>query len=179
MTEMARVIVIGGGIVGCSILYHLAKAGCRDALLLERKELTAGATWHAAGNVHTQSGFPNLSTLQAYSLRLYDRLADEVGQEVGSHVVGGFFLAQTKERLEEFKFLAGKFKALGIEYDLVTPADIKEKYPLINTDGLVGGAWGPGRGVCGSLFRDDGACRRSAPDGRTHCPQYTGYRDHA
>ncbi|MCP4184220.1 MAG: FAD-dependent oxidoreductase [Hyphomicrobiales bacterium] len=146
MTKQVRIIVIGGGIVGCSILYHLAKAGCKDALLIERKELTAGATWHAAGNVHTQSGFPNLSTLQAYSLRLYGGLAEEVGQEVGSHVVGGFFLAQTKERLKEFKFLAGKFKAIGIEYDLVTPDEIKEKYPLINTDDLVGGAWDPDEG---------------------------------
>ncbi|MCP4072500.1 MAG: FAD-dependent oxidoreductase [Hyphomicrobiales bacterium] len=146
MTEHVRIVVIGGGIVGCSILYHLAKAGCADALLIERRELTAGATWHAAGNVHTQSGFPNLSTLQAYSLRLYDGLAEEVGQEVGSHVVGGFFLAQTKERMEEFKFLAGKFKGIGIEYDLVTPAEIKQKYPLINTDGLVGGAWDPDEG---------------------------------
>ncbi len=146
MCYSARVVVIGGGIVGCSILYHLAKAGCRDAVLLERKELTAGATWHAAGNVHTQSAFPNLSALQAYSLRLYDGLAAEVGQDVGSHVVGGFFLAQSQERLQEFKFLAGKFKALGLEYELVTPAEIKAKHPLINTDGLTGGAWDPEEG---------------------------------
>ncbi len=146
MTVHARIIVVGGGIVGCSILYHLTRAGCKDALLIERKELTAGATWHAAGNVHTQSGFPNLSTLQAYSLRLYDGLSEEVGQDVGSHVVGGFFLAQTKERMREFEFLAGKFKALGIEYNLVTPAEIKQKYPLINTNGLVGGAWDPEEG---------------------------------
>ena len=142
----ARVIVIGGGIVGVSILYHLAKAGCKDALLLERNELTSGATWHAAGNVHTQSAYPALSALQAYSLRLYDGLAEEVGQEVGSHVVGGFFLAQSKERMEEFKFLAGKFKALGIEYDLVTPSEINDRHPLIDTTGLYGAAWDPEEG---------------------------------
>ena len=101
MTTHARIIVIGGGIVGVSILYHLAKAGETDALLLERRELTAGATWHAAGNVHTQSAFANLSALQAYSLRLYDGLAEEVGQEVDSHVVGGFFLAHSAERMRE------------------------------------------------------------------------------
>ncbi len=145
-TGRTSVIVIGGGIVGCSILYHLAKTGRCDALLLERNELTSGATWHAAGNVHTQSAFPNLSALQAYSLRLYDGLAEEVGQEVGSHVVGGFFLAQTPERMEEFRFLAGKFRALGIEYELVTPSEIKAKHPLIATDGLVGGAWDPEEG---------------------------------
>lgn len=144
--QQARIIIIGGGIVGCSILYHLAKAGEADALLLERRDLTAGATWHAAGNVHTQSAFANLSALQAYSLRLYDGLAEEVGQEVGSHVVGGFFLAQTNARMEEFKHLAGKFRALGLEYDLVTPSEIQAKYPLLRVDDLKGGAWDPEEG---------------------------------
>lgn len=144
--QNARIIIIGGGIVGCSVLYHLARAGCKDAMLIERAELTAGATWHAAGNVHSQNPIPNLSTLQAYSMRLYDGLPAEIGQHVGSHVVGGFFLAQSDERMEEFKFLAGKFKALGLTYDLVTPADIKARFPLINTKGLVGGAWDPDEG---------------------------------
>lgn len=146
MTTQARVIVIGGGIVGVSTLYHLAKAGAQDTLLLERRELTAGATWHAAGNVHTQSAYANLSALQAYSLRLYDGLADEVGQDVGSHVVGGFFLAQTKARMEEFKHLAGKFRGLGLEYELVTPSEIKAAYPLMNVSDLKGGAWDPEEG---------------------------------
>ncbi len=146
MPRQAQVIIIGGGIIGCSILYHLAKAGCTDAALLERNELTSGATWHAAGNVHTQSAYANLSSLQAYSLRLYDGLAAEVGQEVGSHVVGGFFLAQTRERMEEFSYLAGKFRALGLEYELVTPAEIRDRHPLINTGDLVGGAWDPEEG---------------------------------
>ncbi len=144
--QQARVISIGGGIVGTSTLYHLAKAGEKDALLLERRALTAGATGHAAGNVHTQSAYANLSALQAYSLRLYDGLAEEVGQEVGSHVVGGFFLAQTDARMEEFKHLAGKFKGLGLEYDLVTPSEIKDKYPLLRIDDLKGGAWDPEEG---------------------------------
>ena len=146
MTTHARIIIIGGGIVGVSTLYHLAKAGEKEALLLERRELTAGATWHAAGNVHTQSAYANISALQAYSLRLYDGLAEEVGQEVGSHVVGGFFLAQTKERMEEFKHLAGKFRALGLEYDLVSPSEMKAKYPLLNVSDLEGGAWDPEEG---------------------------------
>ncbi len=146
MTTQARIIIIGGGIVGVSTLYHLAKAGETGALLLERRELTAGATWHAAGNVHTQSAYANLSGLQAYSLRLYDGLAKEVGQEVGSHIVGGFFLAQTKERMKEFKHLAGKFRGLGLEYELVTPDEIKAKYPLMNVSDLIGGAWDPEEG---------------------------------
>ncbi len=146
MTTHARIIVIGGGIVGVSILYHLAKAGERDALVLERRELGAGATWHAAGNVHTQSAYANLSALQAYSLRLYEGLAEEVGQEVGAHVVGGFFLARTKERMEEFKHLAGKFRALGLEYELVGAQQIKAECPLLNIGDLEGGAWDPEEG---------------------------------
>ncbi len=141
-----RVIIIGGGIVGLSTLYHLAKAGEPEPLLLERRELAAGATWHAAGNVHTQSAYANLSALQAYSIRLYDSLGTEVGQDVGSHIVGGFFLAQTQERMEEFRRLAGKFRTLGIEYELVTPDEIRTKHPLVRVDDLYGGAWDPDEG---------------------------------
>ena len=162
MTTHARIIIIGGGIIGCSTLYHLAKAGNTDALLLERRDLTAGATWHAAGNVHTQSAYANLSALQAYSLRLYDSLSDEVGQDVDSHVVGGFFLAQTRERMEEFKHLAGKFRALNLEYELVTPAEIKAKYPLLNVSDLEGGAWDPRGGLRRPLLRDHGARGRGS-----------------
>ncbi len=129
-----------------SVLYHLAKAGERDVLLLERRDLAAGATWHAAGNVHAQSVHANLSLLQAYSLRLYDGLDEEVGQPVDSHVVGGFFLAQSRERMVEFRHLAGKFRSLGIEYELVSPADIKRKHPLLNVSDLEGGAWDPEEG---------------------------------
>ena len=146
----ARVIVVGGGIVGCSVLYHLARAGCADALLLERAELTSGATWHAAGNVHNQHYYANMSLLQTYSLDLYDKLHAETGREVGARIVGGFFLAQTRERMEEFKFLAGKFKGLGMPYELVTPAEIKAKSPLVRTDGLQGGAWDPHEGFVDS-----------------------------
>ena len=112
--QQARIIIIGGGIIGCSVLYHLARAGCRDALLIERAELTAGATWHAAGNVHNQNPIPNLSTLQAYSMKLYDGLSAEVGQEVGSHVVGGFFVAQSRARMEEFQLPRRQIQSPGI-----------------------------------------------------------------
>ena len=136
-------IIIGGRIFGVSTLYHLARAGEPEPLLLERRDPTAGATWHAAGNVRTQSAFANASTLQAYSLDLYRSLEDEVGQPMGCHVVCGFFLAQTPERMEEFRYLAGKFRALGIAYERVTPGEIKAKHPLLRTDDHLGGAWDP------------------------------------
>ncbi len=146
MATTARTIIVGGGIVGVSILYHLAKAGEKDALLLERRNLSSGATWHSAGNVHTQSAHANLSLLQAYSLRLYGGLEQEVGQRVDAHVVGGFFLAQTRERMEEFKHLAGRFRSLGIDYELVTAAEIESRHPLLSVSDLAGGAWDPGEG---------------------------------
>ncbi len=146
MPVTARIVIIGGGIMGVSVLYHLARAGETDVLLLERRELTSGATWHAAANVHTQSAHANLSALQAYSLRLYERLEAEVGQPVQSHVVGGFFLARTRERMEEFKHLAGRFRCLGIDYELVTPAEILSRHPLLDVSDLEGGAWDPEEG---------------------------------
>ena len=146
MASHGRIIIIGGGIVGVFTLYHLARAGEPEPLLPERRDPTAGATWHVAGNVHTQSAFANLSTLQAYSLDLYRLLEDEVGQPIGCHVVGGFFLAQTPERTEECRYLAGKFRTLGIAYELVTPGEIKAKHPLLRTDDLLGGAWDPDEG---------------------------------
>ncbi len=146
MKQDARIVIVGGGIIGCSILYHLAKAGCSDVILLERAELTAGATWHAAGNTHTQSGVPNMSRLQAYSLELYAKLEQETGQAVGTHTVGGFFLAQSEARMERFRFLVSKFRYLGLDYELVTPDEVKARHPLVNTEGLVGALWDPDEG---------------------------------
>ncbi len=127
-------------------MYHLARAGCGDALLLERAELTSGATWHAAGNVHNQHHHPNMSLLQTYSLDLYEGLRAEAGRDVGARIVGGFFLAQTRARMEEYKYLAGKFRGLGMPYELVSPAEIKAGMPMVNVDGLQGGAWDPHEG---------------------------------
>ncbi|MGV8987260.1 MAG: hypothetical protein ACOH2H_13370 [Cypionkella sp.] len=111
MTTQARIIIDGGGIVGVSTPCQLAKADEKDALLFVARELMAGAAWHVAGNLHILSALANLSALQACSECPYDSLA----AEAGSHVAGGFLLAQTKERMEGFKHLASKFRHLGLK----------------------------------------------------------------
>ena len=99
----ARVVIIGGGVVGCSILFHLAKLGWKDVVLLERSELTSGSSWHAAGQIHTISSDPNISRLQGYTINLYKELEELSGQSVGLHNTGGFYLASTPERLDYLK----------------------------------------------------------------------------
>src|ERR1700744_4077102 len=99
MKRHAKVVVIGGGVVGASVLYHLTKAGWKDVLLIERDELTAGSTWHAAGGMHTVNGDPNVAKLQQYTINLYKELEKISGQSCGVHITGGIMLAGTKERL--------------------------------------------------------------------------------
>ena len=103
MKTQARVVVIGGGVVGCSVLYHLTKAGWKDVVLVERDILTSGSTWHAAGGFHTLNGDPNVAKLQGYTIGLYDELERISGQACGLHRSGGLILADTKERMEWLK----------------------------------------------------------------------------
>ena len=100
MKSSARVVVVGGGVVGASVLYHLTKAGWTDVVLVERKELTAGSTWHAAGGMHTLNGDPNVARLQQYTVNLYKEIEAESGQNCGIHLPGGLQLADTPERLD-------------------------------------------------------------------------------
>lgn len=141
MTEHARVVVIGGGVVGASALYHLAKLGWKDCLLLERDELSSGSTWHAAGNVPTFSGSWNIMKMQAYSARLYAKLGQEVDYPMNYHVTGSIRLAHSKSRMEEFAHSCAMAHAQGLDYALLSPAEIKEKYPLMEMDDIVGGLW--------------------------------------
>ncbi|MGB1752699.1 MAG: FAD-dependent oxidoreductase, partial [Paracoccaceae bacterium] len=99
----AKVVVVGGGVVGCSILFHLAKFGWKDAVLLERDELTSGSSWHAAGGIHTISSDPNISRLQSYTINLYKEIEELSGQSVGLHQTGGFYAASTKEWYDYLK----------------------------------------------------------------------------
>nr|NIR36238.1 FAD-binding oxidoreductase [Actinomycetota bacterium]NIS30532.1 FAD-binding oxidoreductase [Actinomycetota bacterium]NIT95112.1 FAD-binding oxidoreductase [Actinomycetota bacterium]NIU18789.1 FAD-binding oxidoreductase [Actinomycetota bacterium]NIU65740.1 FAD-binding oxidoreductase [Actinomycetota bacterium] len=100
MNDQARVVVIGGGVVGASVLYHLTKAGWTDAVLLERTELTAGSTWHSAGGMHTLNGDPNVAKLQQYTIELYEEIEEASGQDCGIHITGGIMLADTPERMD-------------------------------------------------------------------------------
>jgi len=131
MKSHARAVVIGGGVVGCSVLYHLTKAGWKDVVLIERDQLTCGSTWHAAGGFHTLNGDPNVAKLQGYTIGLYDELEKISGLSCGLHRAGGLLLADTKERMEWLKMAHARARYLGLETELLTPKEAKERMPLL------------------------------------------------
>ena len=138
MTQTARVVVVGGGVVGVSTLYHLARKGWRDVLLLERKELTSGSTWHAAGLLPLFNMSYSVGQLHKYSVRLYGELEAETGQDVGLRTVGNIRLATTLDRMDEYRQYAGVASTIGVAVEFLTPAEVQEIWPLATTDGLLG-----------------------------------------
>ena len=143
LPKHSRVVVVGGGAVGCSALYHLASRGLTDALLLEMDELTSGSTWHAAGNCPNFSGSFGIMKLQRYSTRLYAGLGAAVDYPINYHVTGAIRLAQGRERMDEFRHVTGMARHQGIEFEVLSPTDIKGRYPFIEAKGLEGGQWDP------------------------------------
>lgn len=146
MTQIYRAIVIGGGVVGCSVLYHLAKAGWSDVLLIERSELTSGSTWHAAGGFHTLNGDPNVARLQAYTISLYEELEKMTGQSCGLHLVGGVQMADSPERLDFLRMAHARGRYLGMETEIITPSEAKAMFPLMDERHFVGALWDPVEG---------------------------------
>ena len=143
MAERTRVLVVGGGAVGCSVLYHLALRGWTDAILLEQDELTSGSTWHAAGNCPTFATSWALMRMQAASAALYRRLAADPERPIAYHVTGSVRLAHTPQRMDEFRQVLGMAHAQDLAYELLDPAELRHRYPLIETDGLLGALWDP------------------------------------
>lgn len=138
MKTHTRVAVIGGGVVGCSVLYHLTKAGWKDVVLIERDQLTSGSTWHAAGGFHTLNGDPNVAKLQGYTIGLYDELEKISGQSCGLHRSGGLLLADTPERMEWLKMAHARARYLGLETELLTMKEAKQMLPLLEEKYFVG-----------------------------------------
>ena len=138
MKSHTQVVVIGGGVVGCSVLYHLAKFGVTDCVLLERDELTSGSTWHAAGGMHTINGDPNVAKLQKYTIELYKEIEELSGQATGLHMTGGVMLAATEARFDWLKGLAAKGRYLDIEAEIITPEKAHELMPLLDPKQFVG-----------------------------------------
>ena len=130
----ARVVVIGGGVVGCSILFHLAKFGWKDVVLLERDELTSGSSWHAAGGIHTISSDPNISRLQSYTINLYKEIEELSGQSVGLHQTGGFYAASTKGWYDYLKGERSKARYMGLDQEFISPRELADRHPLIDPD---------------------------------------------
>jgi len=146
LPEKSRVVIIGGGVVGCSIAYHLAKRGERDVVLLERLQLTHGATWHAAGLVGQLRSSSNLTRLMRYSAELYGKLEAETGQATGWQRAGSLRLASSPARWQELKRSATMAKGFGFHVELVSPREARELFPLIEPAGVVGAAWIEGDG---------------------------------
>ena len=143
MKITTRVAVIGGGVVGASVLYHLTKLGWSDVMLLERSELTSGSTWHAAGGFHTLNGDTNMAALQGYTIRLYKELEELTGLSCGLHHVGGVTLADNQDRFDMLVAERAKHRFMGLETEIVGPDEIKKIAPVTNVEGIIGGLYDP------------------------------------
>ena len=143
MKTNSRVVVIGGGVVGCSVLYHLTKLGWSDVMLLERSELTSGSSWHAAGGFHTLNGDTNMAALQGYTIRLYKELEEITGMSCGLHHVGGVTLADNQERFDMLLAERAKHRYMGLETEIVGPEEIAKIAPVTNIEGILGGLYDP------------------------------------
>lgn len=136
MRTTAQAVVIGGGVIGCSILYHLTKLGWSDVVLLERDELTSGSTWHAAANIHGLHDSTNISRIQHYTMNLYNALEEETGQSCGVFQPGSLYLAQTEERVHQLRLQAAKAKLYGMNFYEISIEEAQELNPMVNYDGI-------------------------------------------
>ncbi|NQV97771.1 MAG: GcvT family protein [Acidimicrobiaceae bacterium] len=143
MKSSTRVVVIGGGVVGASVLYHLTKAGWTDVVLVERKELTAGSTWHSAGGMHTLNGDPNVSKLQQYTINLYKDIEAQSGQSCSIHLPGGLMLANDRERMDWLRMAQARGRYLGMDLEIISTKEAKEYFPLLEEKYFVGALYDP------------------------------------
>ena len=143
LPSSARAVVIGGGAVGCSVLYHLAEMGWTDCVLLEKNELTSGSTWHAAGNCPNFVGSWTMMKIQSYSTQLYRKLGDLVDYPMNYHVTGAIRLAHSRQRMEEFRHVQSMGRHMGIEFEEMSNSDMQAMYPFLETHDLYGGQWDP------------------------------------
>lgn len=168
MKSHYRAVVIGGGVVGASVLYHLAKFGWNDVALIERAELTAGSTWHAAAGFHALNADPNVAALQDYTIKLYREIEAESGQNIGLHMTGGVNIASHPDRWEWLKSAWAIFQSVGIETArLVTPEEIKEICPIVDVTGVLGGLYDSNEGHLdpyGTTHAYVGAARKRGAD---------------
>lgn len=172
MKTTTRVAVIGGGVVGCSVLYHLTKLGWSDVMLIERSDLTSGSTWHAAGGFHTLNGDTNMAALQGYTIRLYKELEEITGMSCGLHHVGGVTLADNKERFDMLLAERAKHRYMGLETEIVGPEEIAKIAPITNLDGIIGGLYDPLDGhldPSGTTHAYAKAARMGGATIETHC----------
>jgi len=172
MQTTTRVAVIGGGVVGASVLYHLTKLGWSDVMLLERSELTSGSTWHAAGGFHTLNGDTNMAALQGYTIRLYRELEEITGLSCGLHHVGGVTLADNQDRFDMLLAERAKHRFMGLDTEIVGPEEIAKIAPITNLDGIIGALYDPLDGhldPSGTTHAYAKAARMGGASIETHC----------
>ncbi|MGA9252968.1 MAG: FAD-dependent oxidoreductase [Roseobacter sp.] len=172
MKTTTRVAVIGGGVVGASVLYHLTKLGWSDVMLLERSELTSGSTWHAAGGFHTLNGDTNMAALQGYTIRLYRELEEITGLSCGLHHVGGVTLADNQDRFDMLLAERAKHRFMGLDTEIVGPEEIAKIAPITNLDGIIGALYDPLDGhldPSGTTHAYAKAARMGGATIETHC----------
>ncbi|WP_300029771.1 FAD-dependent oxidoreductase [uncultured Roseobacter sp.] len=172
MQTTTRVAIIGGGVVGASVLYHLTKLGWSDVMLLERSELTSGSTWHAAGGFHTLNGDTNMAALQGYTIRLYKELEEITGMSCGLHHVGGVTLADNQDRFDMLLAERAKHRFMGLDTEIVGPEEIRRIAPVTNTDGIIGALYDPLDGhldPSGTTHAYAKAARMGGATIETHC----------
>mgnify|MGYP003302665227 FL=1 len=141
METHAKAVIIGGGVVGCSILFHLAKFGWKDVVLLERNELTSGSSWHAAGQIHTISSDPNISRLQGYTINLYKEIEETSGHSIGMHATGGFYLASNQTWYDYLKRERSKARYMGLNQEFISVKEAAERHPLIEPKHYLAALW--------------------------------------
>jgi dimethylglycine dehydrogenase len=146
MKSSAQVVVIGGGVVGASVLFHLTEAGWTDVVLVERKELTAGSTWHSAGGMHTLNGDPSVSKLQQYTIELYQQIEARSGQACSIHLPGGLMLADDRERLDWLRMAQARGRYLGMDLEIISAAEAKAMFPMMEEQYFVGALFDPVEG---------------------------------
>lgn len=172
MKTTTQVCVIGGGVVGCSVLYHLTKFGWSDVMLVERSELTSGSTWHAAGGFHTLNGDTNMAALQGYTIGLYKELEEITGMSCGLHHVGGLTLADTPERFDMLKAERAKHRYMGLHTEILGPSEIEDMAELVNIEGVIGALYDPLDGhldPSGTTHAYAKAARMGGAEIETHC----------
>ncbi len=167
-SSYARVVIIGGGVVGCSILFHLAKFGWKDVLLLERNELTSGSSWHAAGQIHTISSDPNISRLQGYTINLYKEIEATSGHSVGMHSTGGFYLASNEVWHDYLKRERSKARYMGLDQEFISVEEAARRHPLIDPSQYIAALWDPLDGD----VDPSGVCYAYAKSARVHGATY-------
>ena len=164
MKPQYRVVIIGGGVVGAAVAYHLAKFGWSDVCIIERSVLTAGSSWHAAGGVHALNADPNMAALQAYTIDLLSVIEEESGQDIGLHMTGGITVASAPARWEWLQSAYRIFQTIGIEdCCLMTPSEIKERCPIMDVSGVIGGLWADREGyvdTTGTVHAYAGAAKK-------------------